>query len=98
MYSGLCNEEDGEGEGSADGGDFSEYGCNYCGLADPACVVKSVESNKWFCNGRGNTSASHIIQVRSHSVLARGNGMSSNGHVFVTPILPSIWFALATSK
>lgn len=39
-----------------------EHACSYCGIYDPACVVKCVESNKWFCNGRGNTSASHIIQ------------------------------------
>lgn len=39
-----------------------EHACSYCGIYDPACVVKCVESKKWFCNGRGNTSASHIIQ------------------------------------
>ena len=49
--------------------DLPEYACAYCGLSDPACVVKCVDSGKWFCNGRGNTSASHIIQhlVRSKS-------------------------------
>lgn len=49
--------------------DLPEYACTYCGIYDPACVVKCVDSNKWFCNGRGNTSASHIIQhlVRSKS-------------------------------
>ena len=38
-------------------------------FSDPSCVVKCVETDKWFCNGRGNTSASHIIQhlVRSKS-------------------------------
>jgi regulator of nonsense transcripts 1 len=47
--------------------DLPEYACTYCGLSDQSCVVKCVESGKWFCNGRGNTSASHIIQhlVRS---------------------------------
>lgn len=39
-----------------------DHACSYCGIYDPACVVKCVESDKWFCNGRGNTSASHIIQ------------------------------------
>jgi regulator of nonsense transcripts 1 len=48
--------------------DLPEYACSYCGLSDPACVVKCVETNKWFCNGRGNTSASHIVQ---HLVRAR---------------------------
>lgn len=32
-------------------------------------MVRCVESGKWFCNGRGNTSAAHIIQhlVRSRN-------------------------------
>eukprot|EP00601_Ochromonadales_sp_CCMP2298_P010786 CAMPEP_0173262828 /NCGR_PEP_ID=MMETSP1142-20121109/27004_1 /TAXON_ID=483371 /ORGANISM="non described non described, Strain CCMP2298" /LENGTH=862 /DNA_ID=CAMNT_0014198035 /DNA_START=20 /DNA_END=2608 /DNA_ORIENTATION=- len=49
--------------------ELPEYACTYCGLCDQACVVKCVESGKWFCNGRGNTSASHIIQhlVRSRN-------------------------------
>ena len=49
--------------------ELPEYACAYCGLSDPACVVKCVDSGKWFCNGRGNTSASHVIQhlVRSKS-------------------------------
>ena len=44
-----------------------EYACSYCGLHEPNCVVKCVATGKWFCNGRGSTSASHIIQhlVRS---------------------------------
>lgn len=51
--------------------DLPEYACGYCGLSDPACVVKCVDSGKWFCNGRGNTSASHAIQhlVRSRNRL-----------------------------
>jgi len=49
--------------------ELPEYACTYCGLSDQSCVVKCVESGKWFCNGRGNTSASHIIQhlVRSRN-------------------------------
>ena len=40
---------------------------SYCGIHDPASVVRCVKTGKWFCNSRGNTSASHIIQhlVRS---------------------------------
>lgn len=51
------------------GVDVPEYACAYCGLSDASCVVKCVDSGKWFCNGRGNTSASHVIQhlVRSKS-------------------------------
>lgn len=49
--------------------ELPEYACAYCGLSDPACVVKSIDADKWFCNGRGNTSGSHIIQhlVKSKS-------------------------------
>ena len=50
-----------------------EHACTYCGLSDSSCVVKCVESGKWFCNGRGNTSASHIIQ---HLVRSRNKNVS----------------------
>ncbi|KAJ8599766.1 hypothetical protein CTAYLR_003412 [Chrysophaeum taylorii] len=40
----------------------AEWACKYCGIADPACVVRCVESGKWFCNWTGGTSASHIVQ------------------------------------
>jgi hypothetical protein len=49
--------------------ELPEYACTYCGLSDQACVVRCVESGKWFCNGRGNTSASHIIQVLLHTYI-----------------------------
>lgn len=45
-----------------------ECACAYCGLFDPACVVKCVESNKWFCNSAHGSAASHII---SHLVRAK---------------------------
>ena len=66
MYSGVVGDEGDDGFG---GVDIPEYACAYCGFSDPACVVKCVETGKWFCNGRGNTSASHVIQhlVRSKS-------------------------------
>lgn len=49
--------------------ELPKHACAYCGLHDPASVVKCVASDKWFCNSRGNTSGSHIIQhlVRSKS-------------------------------
>ena len=51
------------------GVELSEYACAYCGFSDTGSVVKCVDTGKWFCNGRGNTSASHVIQhlVRSKS-------------------------------
>jgi regulator of nonsense transcripts 1 len=38
------------------------HACVYCGIHEPACVVMCNVTKKWFCNGRGNTSGSHIIQ------------------------------------
>ncbi|KAG5847945.1 hypothetical protein ANANG_G00131630 [Anguilla anguilla] len=44
------------------------HACSYCGIQDPACVVYCNTSKKWFCNGRGNTSGSHIV---NHLVRAK---------------------------
>ncbi|KLU86519.1 regulator-nonsense transcripts 1 [Magnaporthiopsis poae ATCC 64411] len=44
------------------------HACAYCGIHSPACVVKCLGCKKWFCNSRGNTSSSHII---NHLVRAR---------------------------
>ncbi|KAI7697560.1 hypothetical protein SSS_03029 [Sarcoptes scabiei] len=43
------------------------HACKYCGIHDPTTVVQCNACKKWFCNGRGNTSGSHIINhlVRS---------------------------------
>ena len=43
------------------------YACAYCGLHDTDSVVKCETTGKWFCNSKGHTSGSHIIQhlVRS---------------------------------
>ncbi|KAL4227542.1 ATP-dependent helicase NAM7 [Mactra antiquata] len=48
--------------------DLPKYACSYCGIHDPACVVHCNTTKKWFCNGRGNTSGSHII---NHLVRAK---------------------------
>lgn len=29
------------------GVDLPEYACSYCGISDPACVVRCVETKKW---------------------------------------------------
>ena len=42
--------------------------CSYCGIHNPASVVKCLICSKWFCNSRGNTSASHIV---NHLVRAK---------------------------
>ena len=41
---------------------------SYCGIHSPASVVKCLICSKWFCNSRGNTSASHIV---NHLVRAK---------------------------
>ncbi|XP_028912437.1 regulator of nonsense transcripts 1-like isoform X2 [Ornithorhynchus anatinus] len=48
--------------------DLPLHACSYCGIHDPACVVFCIASKKWFCNGRGNTSGSHIV---NHLVRAK---------------------------
>ena len=44
------------------------HACKYCGIHTPASVVKCVQCSKWFCNGRGATDSSHII---NHLVRAK---------------------------
>ncbi|KDQ07256.1 hypothetical protein BOTBODRAFT_613657 [Botryobasidium botryosum FD-172 SS1] len=41
---------------------------SYCGIHSPSSVVKCLICSKWFCNSRGNTSASHIV---NHLVRAK---------------------------
>lgn len=62
--SGLNFEETGDDDGyEYSKGDYMEHACRYCGVQNPACVVRcNVPScRKWFCNSRGNTSGSHIV-------------------------------------
>ncbi|XP_074649914.1 regulator of nonsense transcripts 1-like [Tubulanus polymorphus] len=48
--------------------DLPKHACSYCGIHDPASVVYCNTTKKWFCNGRGNTSGSHIV---NHLVRAK---------------------------
>jgi hypothetical protein len=50
-------EEGGEDEEEDEDEDVElpAHACRYCGIHDPACVVRCVESDKWFCNSRWNT-------------------------------------------
>ncbi|XP_015126226.1 regulator of nonsense transcripts 1 homolog [Diachasma alloeum] len=48
--------------------DLPEHACKYCGIHEASCVVMCNVCRKWFCNGRGNTSGSHII---NHLVRAK---------------------------
>jgi regulator of nonsense transcripts 1 len=44
------------------------HACKYCGIHDPSTVVMCNICKKWFCNGRGSTSGSHIV---NHLVRAK---------------------------
>ncbi|KAJ8984652.1 hypothetical protein NQ317_009880 [Molorchus minor] len=63
----LQFEEEDE-EGYFNGKELPDYACKYCGIHEPNCVVMCNLCKKWFCNGRGNTSGSHII---NHLVRAK---------------------------
>mmetsp|Transcript_5429 Transcript_5429/g.7904 ORF Transcript_5429/g.7904 Transcript_5429/m.7904 type:complete len:1069 (+) Transcript_5429:55-3261(+) len=50
-----------------------EYACRYCGIHDPACVAKCVETRKWFCNatcagGGGSHLVNHLVRSRNNQV------------------------------
>lgn len=53
--------------------DLPAHACKYCGIHSPASVVKCVTCDRWFCNSRGNTSGSHII---NHLVKAKHKEVS----------------------
>ncbi|VDN82417.1 unnamed protein product [Brugia pahangi] len=42
-------------------GQLPTHACRYCGIHDPATVAMCMVCEKWFCNGRGSTSAGHIV-------------------------------------
>ncbi|XP_022243255.1 regulator of nonsense transcripts 1-like isoform X3 [Limulus polyphemus] len=62
----LTFEEDEEDQYYAK--DLPDHACKYCGIHDPGCVVQCNVCKRWFCNGRGNTSGSHVI---NHLVRAK---------------------------
>ncbi|KDN35500.1 hypothetical protein RSAG8_11538, partial [Rhizoctonia solani AG-8 WAC10335] len=64
----LDDDFDANLEDNGVGFDLPEYACSYCGIHSPASVVKCLFCSKWFCNSRGNTSASHIV---NHLVRAK---------------------------
>ena len=45
--------------------------CRYCGVHNPACVVKCLTTGKWFCNGRITGTASCIITHLVHTCSLR---------------------------
>ncbi|XP_035667154.1 regulator of nonsense transcripts 1-like isoform X1 [Branchiostoma floridae] len=65
---GELNFEEEEEEDTYYTKDLPNHACKFCGIHDPNCVVMCGMCKKWFCNGRGNTSGSHII---NHLVRAK---------------------------
>lgn len=61
-------EEDEEEEIAFENQDLPPHACKYCGCHDPGTVVFCNMCKRWFCNGRGHTSGSHII---NHLVRAK---------------------------
>ena len=61
-------EADGESAATYDMTALPPHACKYCGIHTPASVVKCNTCQKWFCNAKGATGASHII---NHLVRAR---------------------------
>jgi len=64
-------DEDDEVLGGGGGGGYHNLpatSCSYCGIHDPATLVNCNICKRWFCNSRGNTSGSHIV---NHLVRAK---------------------------
>ncbi|XP_063718462.1 regulator of nonsense transcripts 1-like [Symsagittifera roscoffensis] len=53
--------------------DLPKHACRYCGIHEPNTVLMCNICKKWFCNGRGNTSSSHIV---NHLVRAKHKEVS----------------------
>jgi len=56
--------------------DLPAHSCKYCGISEPSTVVMCNVCKKWFCNGRGNTSGSHIVH---HLVRAKHREVTLHG-------------------
>ena len=61
--------------------DLPEHACAYCGIHNPACVVRCnlPSCKKWFCSSRGNTSGTRLRRARTHTP-AHTHGGSSHAH------------------
>ena len=68
----ASSSESGEDEEDRDGPP-PPHACAYCGIRDPACVVKCVATDKWFCNSRHSTLPAscivyHLVRSRNKEV------------------------------
>ncbi len=60
--------EEEDDEQSLNNQELPAHACKYCGIHEPSTVVMCNICKKWFCNGRGSTSGSHIV---NHLVRAK---------------------------
>ncbi|XP_022697814.1 regulator of nonsense transcripts 1-like isoform X2 [Varroa jacobsoni] len=58
----------GSGSTGMPASELPAHACKYCGIHDPACVLQCNICKRWFCNGRGSTSGSHMV---NHLVRAK---------------------------
>ncbi|KAJ1031856.1 hypothetical protein NDA13_002242 [Ustilago tritici] len=65
-----------------------EHACAYCGIFNPSCVVKCLICNKWFCNSRGSTSGSHIV---NHLVRAKHKEVSLHANSPLGETMPECY-------
>ena len=66
-------EEEEEEEDKTTHGEQPAHACSYCGISNPACVVRCKKTNKWFCNSKtGALPAScavfHLVKSRSNAI------------------------------
>ena len=67
------NREEEEEEDKTTHGEQPAHACSYCGISNPACVVRCKKTNKWFCNSKtGALPAScvvfHLVKSRSNAI------------------------------
>ncbi|XJO77724.1 hypothetical protein BDV3_002266 [Batrachochytrium dendrobatidis] len=53
--------------------ELPSHACSYCGIHNVSTVVRCLTCSKWFCNARGQSNGSHII---NHLVRARHKEVS----------------------
>lgn len=56
------------------------HACLYCGVSEPNCVAQCSQCKRWFCNGRGNMAASHLV---NHLIRAKHKevNLHKDGHL-----------------
>lgn len=77
----------------------------YCGIQNPACVVKCINTGKWFCNSRisglaGSCAVVHLVKSKHKEVqLHKDSPLAdtilecyATGVDTLKWVLPELWF------